>query len=170
MPSCVLAQRNQLTPCLDFIKHDLWDIRLLGILVLLRTPTPVPEVKVVDYKNVIAQCWLEAKGEMLVLMSRLQGVLLYTRKTTDADDFESFSIKPVVDKIISQLPVAELCLAARNMLNIEIETEFACRVLGDFGTVEDLPYLHAKLNNRDLHTVVKNAMERIQERTSLHKP
>lgn len=148
------------------IQHDLWDIRLLGIMALLRSPILGLEVKAEDYKTKIAQCWLEAKGEMLELMCRVGGGLLYTRKTGDPFDSESITIKPIVDNIISQLPRVELRFAARDMLIKGIETEFACRILGDLGTTEDLPYLHTKLNNRDKHTVVKNAMERIQERTN----
>ena len=58
-------------------------------------------------------------------------------------------------RIVSQLPRVELRFAARYMLIKGIETEFACRILGDLGTTEDLPYLHTELNNRDKHTVVK---------------
>jgi hypothetical protein len=148
------------------IQHDPWDIRLLGIMALLRSPIPGLEVKAEDYKTKIAQCWLEAKGEMLELMCRVGGGLLYTRKTTNPFDSESITIKPVIDNIISQLPSSELSIAARGMLIKGIDTEFACRVLGDVGTVEDLPHLHAKLNNPDIHNTVKNAMERIQERTN----
>ncbi|GAI50700.1 unnamed protein product, partial [marine sediment metagenome] len=114
----------------------------------------------------ILQSWLEARGEMLELMCRVGGGLLYTRKTGNSFDSESITIKPVIDSIIRQLPGIELRSAAKDMLIKGIETEFACRILGDLGTAEDLPYLHTKLSNRDAHTVVKNAMERIQERTN----
>lgn len=150
----------------ELIQHDLWDIRLLGIMALLRSPIPRLEVKAEDYKTQIAQCWLEAKGEMLELMYRVGGGLLYTRKTGNSFDSESITIKPEIDNIISQLPGVELRSAARDMLIKGIETEFACRILGDLGTAEDLPYLHTKLNDRVIHTVVKSAMERIQKRTN----
>ncbi len=145
-------------------QHELWDVRLLAIMSLLRSPTSELKVKVKNFKDKIAECWLESKGEMLELMCRVSGGLLYSRETSHSLDSDDFTINPVVDSIISQLPPAELRIAARDMLIKGTEARFACRVLEDIGTIEDLPYLHKKLGNSDIYENVKNAMERIQER------
>ena len=162
-----IGTEESINAVLGFLKHDLWDIRLLGIMVLLEVTISGPGMKAENYNSKLAQCWLRSKRRNVRIYVPLgNGKALYTKNTASSFNGESFSIQPVVDKIICQLPGAELRLAARNMLNKERETEFASRVLGDFGTAEDLPSLHAKLNNRAMHDIVKKAMEQIQERTN----
>lgn len=144
-------------------QHDCWDVRLLGIMALLRTPKPDIVDGFKNIKNNISQCWRDSRGEMLEFLCHLGSGILYTR-TPNNTSFESFSIQPVIDKIISDLPRAELIICVRDLLKVGIETKFACRILGDIGTTEDLPYLHKYLNNPEMHEIIINTMQRIQDR------
>ena len=108
---------------------------------------------------VARECWATARGEMLRFLSSVRGGLLYWQGHGDAKDY---TIDPLINDVLRQLPRNELRLAAREMLAEDREGEFACRVLGDFETAEDLPFLHTKLQNTHLHTAVRKAMEGIQ--------
>ncbi len=156
-----------LKTAIRLVRHGRWDTRLLVIMAMLRLPKPEFElIAKEEYRNEILQCWNDAKGDMLKLMSKIGGGVLYTPKTNISSNPESVTIKPIIDKIIIQLPRAELRFAARDMLAKGVEPRFACLLLGDIGIAEDLPSLHAKLNEENMRSVAEIAMGRIQERSN----
>ena len=112
-----------------------------------------------DNVRVIDEDYTEQYRKMLVIEKVSQTYLMEQIKI-------NFHNKLLVKEVRKEIAESNNLISILRKLIKGIDTEFACRVLGDVGTVDDLPHLHAKLNNPDIHNTVKNAMERIQERTN----
>lgn len=158
-----IGSEHAISAILNLINSEDWETKLLGIVGLMRGKLVGRNIlHETDLTKLILICWNMAKVEMLRFLSRIKGGLLYY--PGECKTGALYSIDVVIDDMVLRLPREEARSAACEILGENWGSDFGFSVIGALGTSEDLPLLHAKLQNIQFRESAKKAIDRIQYR------